>query len=433
MNTLNNILTPRCLLQRDNEGKLWHPTLTKTTNWLIICYLIYSAYLLYFPFHWPALDQFSHSEFLINYQGGYLRRGLTGEILLIIERATGLSPLLLIDLICVASYLLVCGFFLRQFHRRGLCWWLIFSPFFCGYFFDFIRKDYLLAACLLLILYLIRNTRGGHLKVIAVGVIGLLTLMIHEAFLFWGFPMVILLLFHRKGYRIDAAILTLFLLAIFLIQCYFKGDASYIQPIVESWHPRYSQDLTINEPGAIGAIGWEAKDTFLIHLQINFFCPSFKGSTILFRILFLILIYYFLTNFNYLFSPSKFGRHSRNALSYTYIFSFICMLPMFTILSCDFGRNYTYLTYASFGSYLLFGTERIASLFPDWYKRSVDSFNTWLFKFIPPSRGLMWLLLLFVAITPVGCSADGVFYYSIAGYLSRALLTILSHIFPIAV
>ncbi len=103
------------------------------------------------------LQGWGFTEFLINFEGGFVRRGLLGEILLWITTHTGIHPHIIITAICLLSFGFVLSFFLCAFKKRGYCWWIVFSPLLCGFLVYFIRKDYLLYCVLIGMLWLMRN------------------------------------------------------------------------------------------------------------------------------------------------------------------------------------------------------------------------------------------------------------------------------------
>ena len=49
-------------------------------------------------------DSWTIGEWLINYQGGFVRRGLLGEIIYFLTTSLNISPIFIIWLLCITSY-----------------------------------------------------------------------------------------------------------------------------------------------------------------------------------------------------------------------------------------------------------------------------------------------------------------------------------------
>ncbi len=131
-----------------------------------------------------ALSTYEFSEFLINFQGGFVRRGLLGEILFWFTSTTGINPQITISIICALFYIGVTWFFFVKFKERGYRWWLLLSPFMCGFVVYVIRKDFILYAVVIGMMYLIRDGSPALWKRIVALFLASFGLMLHEAFMF---------------------------------------------------------------------------------------------------------------------------------------------------------------------------------------------------------------------------------------------------------
>ena len=103
------------------------------------------------------INDFFSTEFLISYQGGFVRRGLLGEIIYHFYCFTGFDILYIIFTISLIAYLLVLIFFFRYFIKKKLNWWLILSPFLCGFIWNIVRKDYMSFCFIILELYILKD------------------------------------------------------------------------------------------------------------------------------------------------------------------------------------------------------------------------------------------------------------------------------------
>ena len=77
-------------------------------------------------FAWNDLNRYSSSwgvtDYMINYQGGYVRRGLLGEMIYQLSLLnTFIDPRFYIVLISMVSLVLVVWFFIWNFKKHGLC------------------------------------------------------------------------------------------------------------------------------------------------------------------------------------------------------------------------------------------------------------------------------------------------------------------------
>lgn len=129
---------------------------------------------------------------MINYRDGFVRRGLLGEVIRFFSGATGISVIIVIQTICVRALVFVICYFFRRFYKMDLNWWIIASPLLCGTAFFFIRKDWMLYALLIGICSLLKNDNPGRKRGAIALVLAIVGLLTHEAFFFWGIPVVIL-------------------------------------------------------------------------------------------------------------------------------------------------------------------------------------------------------------------------------------------------
>jgi hypothetical protein len=130
----------------------------KAYYYLFILNLIF--YALYRLFKGYCKESWQITEWLINYQGGFVRRGLPGELLFSLNKYTGISTYVVILVISVSSYILLVLFIYNSFKTSGYP--IIILPF--VYFLggpiinDFlIRKDVLLILIFIAAVRLLNN------------------------------------------------------------------------------------------------------------------------------------------------------------------------------------------------------------------------------------------------------------------------------------
>lgn len=210
------------------------------------------------------------TEWLINYQGGFVRRGLPGEFIFQFARNTGLdvgSTVLAISLILYGAYvLLMIRTSLSVFPTWALCAApLIGYPAYAG---DILRKDVLLLLLLFLILHISARSRITIGRQLLLGLISSLAILSHELFLFFGLPACILVdamgspggpggtrFFSQLSLRL-VSWLPPVVTAIFVIDS--SGTKTQAKKILDSWHELNPPPNTSRE-ALPGALSWIEK------------------------------------------------------------------------------------------------------------------------------------------------------------------------------
>jgi len=395
-------------------------------NAVFILYLGVVAYQNIFCSYNPSLfPYYGYTEFLINFEGGFVRRGLIGELLFYLCRATGVSPFVIIYGVCVGAWIIVMTFFLYKFKKNNWMWWILMSPIFLGATYNMIRKDYLLYVIIILIFYLL-SKRYNPINLIGVLLLACFGIMVHEAFIFYGIPIMSLFLISQKKTRLSGILIAAICMSLFVLLCVYKGNANVADAIYNSWNTILADGELVRTPNnSIAAIGWETTNAFKAHLKFNFTSMEFGKFTIVPRIFMSVLAYYLFTNF--LSAFRKGGQEERAILikkriSILYVVSFVCLLPMFTVLSCDYGRVYQYLLVSTFSALLLLPGEKIDGLLPEKLTHQILRFNNLLGRAISankPTKGLLLFLLLFVSVTPYYFSVNEAVGYSLFYALCR--------------
>jgi len=123
----------------------------KFFNYYILFCLLSSVYFLYHKFQYPT--DWTTSEWLINYQGGFTRRGLIGEFLVQINSLLDFKIRNLVfffEIILLSTYYLYVINFFKKIEFSPLLILIIFSP--LSFIFpvtetEFIFYEYLLFFC----------------------------------------------------------------------------------------------------------------------------------------------------------------------------------------------------------------------------------------------------------------------------------------------
>lgn len=373
-----------------------------------------------------GLNSYEYSEFLINYQGGFVRRGLIGEILYRIYLSHPFHVKGILLSVCCLIYLWNCLFFYRRFKKYDLCWWLLLSPLFLNFTTYIVRKDYLLYALLIAIVFLLRPSSRDILNKSIACLLVLISLLIHEAFLFWGVVLyAIVLLTDNRHKVLNYSFIAIPLIAVAIIS-HFKGSTEVAHTIVSSWNSIIPgsplKHITYN---SIGAIGWDTSQTCLMHLKYNISLSTHGGGIVLIPLM-LIAAYYLFTNYMVYFNKGTVVERNAGRMGISLLFPVFCvsLIPMFTVLSCDTGRVFQYATITTFIAFLILPRQNILRMFPEWYKTAIGRFNNVLDRRFPATKSSLTFMLLVLAVSPCYFSLNESWNASIIGSIISNCLSI---------
>jgi len=242
-------------------------------------------------------------EWLISYAGGFVRRGLPGSIIFFLARNFSFQPVLIVQIISVATYISLSVVLCRLAdgkidHAVILSPYILLFPLLSD---NLIRKDVVGILVFSACIWLLISPKRAHLgkrwfRVIAVNILCVSAVLTHEAFGFYGLPAIVaihLLSAHQDS--LDAchwprfvthlrnSFLAMAPAILAMIACLLvRGDGTHALAIHRSWislkhlfPPSQALDHHLPDPdGAIGAIGWTL-DTFFI--QTSETLTAFEG------------------------------------------------------------------------------------------------------------------------------------------------------------
>lgn len=351
---------------------------------------------------------FYYSEFLINFEGGFVRRGLLGEMIFTLSATFGTPPHKIIWIISYGAFAFVTIFFFAEFLLKRKCWWIVLTPFLCGLTENIIRKDYLCYVLMILSFALVRGKDVTQFKFFFIAAIGVLGLFLHEAFIFFGIPLMIAVMY-GEGLRRQAIVYALICMAVFIMFCVVKGNQEVADGIIDSWNAlRPEMNLKFNQANSIGALTWDLGSTCRNHFMLNFYSPAIGWGRVVIRIAVLFLSIVFVSNYFVTFTGNQ-SRKSRydaekdsKAITGCYIFSLICLTPMFLVLSCDLERLYQYAFMASFIPFLLLPRKKIFRTLPLQYWKTIIKLNRKLTLTTGYRRVFVVLAVMLFCSNPVG-------------------------------
>jgi len=306
-------------------------------------------------------ESWNMTEWLINYSGGFVRRGLSGEVVSLISAFTHVPANLVVVTLSVAIYVLMFYLLVRKV-GGAIPLAVMLSPIAMGapaYEEFVVRKD-VLGILLLFVSLQLRARPGNRLgKHILVNVVTCSAILMHESFGFFGLPALIAFnacagrddrgpAFSRLGWSglaLAPAILA------FAAVLFFHGDHQTAVAINSHWRDLW---LTVDSEGchldtpcvdtpwaAIDALQWSLSRTVSLNASL---LGSFSAGIYvpLAWLLTVIACYYFLLWF--LRTGSKEGDQSSTALgvervrlSSILLSQLVLMAPLF-VVGWDFGR-----------------------------------------------------------------------------------------------
>ncbi|MEP4077620.1 hypothetical protein [Haloferula sp.] len=215
---------------------------------------------------WPLTD------WLINYSGGFVRRGLAGEVIQWFSSTTGIQANLVVIAITLVCFIGLTAWLIKKSSGRISALFII-SCMVMGmpaYQDSILRKD---CFCLLMFLACL-TVDSSHLPLVprkvAVNLLGIIAVLIHETFLFYALPALVVFEFGsgNAGRFRELMVRGLWLmpiLAAFLTAAVFHGNPETAQTVNDSWMPLWSS-LNPGDPSngvpdaAILALGWSSEE-----------------------------------------------------------------------------------------------------------------------------------------------------------------------------
>lgn len=370
---------------------------------------------------WNDYNRYASSwgitEYMVNYQGGFVRRGLVGELLyqlsLVIPQV---DPRWYMVLISGGSLGLVLCFFISKFRAHGLCWWILPLNVCLMGAYDLIRKDFLCAMLVIWMLQLFAQNWRGPVRCGIVMLLLAISLNVHECIFFMIGPILMLLFLQDKGMSIICRICgSLLPVAMMVWVCLHKGDAAVAEKIWNSWGGIADAFNDGIPKGTIASIGWDTKYALEYHVKENFLTRSlFAYGWYSKPILWCVVLIFTL---NILFLHRRSEKLSISAdvhrMLGILVFQFISLLPMFTVLSCDSSRICFYWLVSSFAVYFCIPAEVLNNAFPSFYKKLMSRLQRGIV--IEKSWKIVAVSALLLATPQNYTSVPGTLYNSVLG------------------
>ena len=288
-------------------------------------------------------------EWLINYAGGFVRRGLPGTAIYNLADFFKFSPTYLIWSSSLILYIAL-AWLIQSFCRGKLEASLLLSPIILlgpvlGN--NLVRKDTLMLVAFGLCLHIIRlqirnRARLGPASVILINLLSTIAILSHELYGFWALPSLILILSisTKRNLRILGTCLRniaimLPSIMIFICSLLFRGSPTQASQIHESWRRLLPTIRTLGTlwdasppDGAIQSIGWSTSKA--LSLTLSSLLEFSSGLWI--PAVWMLTIYVCLNLFT-----GRGNSSEQNFKRIVALYQLIAFLPLF-IIGYDFGR-----------------------------------------------------------------------------------------------
>ena len=291
-------------------------------------------------------------DWLINYQGGFVRRGLIGEFLFQIHYMINFDLDILIFVFVSFLYLMVSFFLIKtiKYLENSQLNTLIFlSP---GFFLYPImnsevigRKDILFLLIIAFFVFFEKKLNNKNLFVVLILLVFFLTLS-HSIFLFYV-PYLFFLFFLIKSVRktkvifAEIIIFSILLLVIFFLIYFNQGDELIVSKICNSVQNFVTSDCVTR--GQMFWLGNDAKS----HISVQE--VSYRHFIIYLFSIFLVYFFIFIKFYNSQFEIKNLNIHKFNPI-FILLILFIFTLPVY-YLGSDWGR---YISLSFYGSFFIF-------------------------------------------------------------------------------
>lgn len=353
------------------------------------------------------INSWQVTEWLISYDGGFVRRGFGGELIKLISSYLHLSPSVIIVSLSTAVWLSLSLLTLRL-AKGAVPAYIIFSPLLLGmpvYSEFLVRKD-VLGILLLLVALMGIKRFSGFGKYAAINLAIVVAVLNHESFLFYGFPLILFTESMRRewsGYLQLLVLCSPSLFAVVLVLAH-TGDQGTAIAITNFWNLYLSEEFSYlcclqGQPAAIGAIGWTPEQGVSLSLGLfNEFANGFVYVPIawfLTAVICLQLICWSLP------LPQK------RLFFVVFALQTLFVLPLF-LLGWDFGRWIFFITTSSLLWTLIFKDETLPFCWLSWRLERLDGWlelstkEAGLLAFAFGVPACCWSLQQVVKSTPIG-------------------------------
>lgn len=375
------------------------------------------------------------TEFLVNYQGGFVRRGLIGELLYTFTTSTGIDCRWLIVPFCTLTLVLLLFVLWRGFTRNNLCWWLlVFNFSLCGI--EFIRKDSCMLVIAAAVLFAYTKIKSTPLKLTAVNLLLILGLNIHECtFFIIGIFAAALVLFD-PDLRLSFIKRCIALFPIILMMgclSIYHGNETIARDIFNSLTKIYPNDFCdYSKSATIESIAWSTEYAIHSHIVANFLEHRGIFHSYWVKPMIWVATFFLSARLPFILQQSEGQTEAKSIRTYliVLVFQWFAMLPLLTVLHGDNNRALAYWGISSLLIYFILPAETIEKIAPQWYKTCIAALQKALFQ--PKLIYIIPLLMCTTAAPFFGFQPRYLFSHSLIGtyhyFIKDIILWVTEHL-----
>lgn len=387
---------------------------------------------------------FTTSDWLINYEAGFVRRGLWGQIFFYLYDWWGINAGYLIYFLSYLFLFIFLYLFIREWRRNNLSLFLLPSVCLVGAFamsyLLWFRRDVLIFLLIWCILKGYHSFLSGNKKALWImyffsGV----TILSHEASFFYFVPLLglhfFLMRLQKEQWKIALGKAFLFLLpigAVMLLCVIYKGNGDMAYGIWHSWDGYFISNFGEILPMGKGceALGWDGMETFKNHFSENYLNKTLGIYRFCIWPFIFVAVYYLLIQVNKIKlgireekrDDASLGLH----LSLILVLQFVFLLPMFTVLSCDLRRVVLYWTLSSFLFYFRLGENWLQAFEQGKFAVRISKWNRILSTGKLGNKYVYIVVAVFLGIPFYGFSELNAFSSSVLGNIAFVFFKIYS-------
>lgn len=364
----------------------------------------------------------AYADLFINYEGGFVRRGLLGQGLLLCYRMGG-NPVTIATILSFVAYIIITIYMIRNFAKRKYALGLLTVSYLLGAFglygIPVMRRDYMVLCSFLLILWLWRKMQLSHWLIIG-NILACLTILCYEPFVFFSVPLFILITKLKTRSLGKSIIYWTLPILTFGLCCLYAGGKETYAAIKESTRP------FLQSPGVMDFLARDTSGIMQYHLTTNFLQIDHGIPVVLLSMISILSMIYFNVNSTILFGGKAEEPNKRRHLLLIIIYLFICLSPMFTCLSTDYGRTCVYISICTFGMYFTLTPQELNLLFSNRLNQIADKTLAFIDHYVPPTQGKIMFIMLFIGIA--SWTGIGLRGFLISSQVGHYIYTFLLHL-----
>jgi len=248
-------------------------------DWIVgiylVLYFVGKLIRVYVDFSWAIPSgnvAFTPTTWFVSYAGGFVRRGLQGEVLYRLQEWLGIEPQYFIVVVSISLFIFLGIFFIRQFVRNGYSWWLVPLTFFLGGF-EIDRTDCLAVTLMVGAVMSYRHVDSGAIRWLLINFLGVCAILVHELSFLLMVPMLGVLILRKDKSRLHQPFLwTLPMVVAFACAVWCHGTVDVVAQIRDSWRQTLGGYWNNSSLAGISSLGWTADS--VVHDWANCFLKS---------------------------------------------------------------------------------------------------------------------------------------------------------------